>query len=83
MSDVFTLVENELKASQDAYDNSHRELVRIGLRRRLPADEATPGLMAFMDNLSRVSLVLGLARESESIFRLAIGDLVDPAYPRQ
>ena len=31
-----------------------------------------------MDDLSGVLLVLGLARESELVLGLAIGDLVDP-----
>lgn len=35
--------------------------------------------MAFMNDFSSVFLVLGLARESEGVFRLSIGDLVNPA----
>jgi len=43
----------------------------------LPSNETTPCLVAFMDDLGGVFLVLGFTRESEGIFGLAIGDLVD------
>ena len=36
--------------------------------------------MAFVDDLSGVFLVLRLSREGESVFGLAVGDLVDPVF---
>lgn len=36
----------------------------------LSSNELLPGFIAFMDDFSGVTLVLGLARESELVFRL-------------
>lgn len=46
--------------------------------RRLSSDETTPSFMAFMNNLGSVALVLGFSGESKGVFRLSIGDFVDP-----
>jgi len=53
-------------------------LVGGGLGRRVTSDETAPGLVALMDDFRGVFFVLGLAREGERVFRLAIGNLVDP-----
>jgi hypothetical protein len=39
--------------------------------------------MALMDNRCSVLLVLGLARESELVLGLAVGDLVNPVEGRE
>lgn len=55
----------------------HGKVVGSGLRRALASDELAPGFVALVDDLGGVLLVLGLARESELVLGLAIGDLVD------
>jgi hypothetical protein len=37
-----------------------------------------PELVAFVDNLNRVLLALGLAGKGKDVLRLAVWDLVDP-----
>jgi hypothetical protein len=56
----------------------HREVVRRGFCRGLASNQATPGLVAFVDNLGGIFLVLGLAREGKRVLWLSIRDLVDP-----
>ena len=53
------------------------EVVGVRLRGHLASDQAAPGLVALGDDLSRVLLVLSLAREGKLVLRLSIGDLVD------
>ena len=53
----------------------HFDLARGGLA----FDETAPGFIGFVDDLHGVFLVLSLAGESELVFRLSIGDLVDPS----
>ena len=71
------------KVSTRTYDWSayakdvHGDIVRGGLGGALAQDEAAPGLVALVDDLGRVLLVLGLAREGEVVLGLAVGDLVD------
>jgi hypothetical protein len=44
----------------------------------LPSNETAPSLMAFMDDLGGIFLVLCFTGESEGVFGLAVGNLVDP-----
>ena len=60
--------------------NPHREIIIGGLGGALSRDKTAPRFMALVDDLRRVFLVLRLSRECKCIFRLAIGNLVDPAY---
>ena len=57
----------------------HREIVGSRLSWGLAGDEATPGFVALVDDLSGVLLVLGFAGEREGVFGFAVGDLVNPA----
>ena len=55
----------------------HRKFVVRCLGRALAADEATPRLVALVDNFSGIFLVLRLTGERKLVFGLAIGDFVD------
>jgi hypothetical protein len=59
--------------------NKDRDVHSNAMCGAVAVDEATPGLVALVDDLCRVLLVLGLARERELVLRLAVGDLVDAA----
>ena len=53
--------------------DSHVDRVLVGLAR----DEVLPRVVALGNDFGRVLFVLGLAREGEGVFGLAVGDLVD------
>ena len=55
----------------------HRKIVVRCLGGALASDEATPRLVALMDDLSGIFLVFRLAGERKLVFGLAIGDFVD------
>lgn len=55
----------------------HRKIVVRCLGWALASDEATPRLVALVDDLSGIFLVLRLAGERKLVFGLAIGDFVD------
>ncbi len=56
----------------------HRDLVVRCLSGAFTRDsKATPRFMAFMNDRSGIFLVLGLARESELVLGLAVGNLVN------
>jgi hypothetical protein len=55
----------------------HRKVVVRCLGGTFASDEAPPRFVAFMNDFRGVLLVLSLARESELVLGLAIGDLVD------
>jgi len=55
-----------------------REFVGRGFSRGLARDQATPRLVAFMDDLGSVFLVFGLTGECESVLGFSIGDFIDP-----
>ena len=59
-------------------DDIHGQIVGWSLGRSFARKQTTPGFMALMDDLQCVFLVFGFSGEGKSIFRLAIGDLVDP-----
>lgn len=44
----------------------------------LAGDETAPGFVAFVDDFSRIFLVLGFTGESKRILGFAIRNLVDP-----
>jgi hypothetical protein len=58
-------------------DIAGRKLVVWCLGRALTSDEATPRLVALMDDFGSIFLVLRLARERKLVFGFAIGDFVD------
>ena len=53
-------------------DIGDRQIIRGRLGGYLTRDEAAPRFVAFVDNLRRVLLVLGFAREGECVFGLSI-----------
>ena len=59
-------------------DDIHGQVVGWSLGRSFAHNQTAPGFVALMDDLQCVFLVFGFSRESKSIFRLAVGDLIDP-----
>ena len=66
------MVDRDLAGGALDGDVGDRQVIRGRLSGYLARNEAAPGLMAFVDNLRRVLLVLGLAREGECVFGLSI-----------
>jgi len=58
-------------------DIANRKIVVRCLGRALASNEATPRLVALMDDFGSIFLVLRLARERKLVFGLAIGDFVN------
>lgn len=56
----------------------HGQVVSVSVGGRLTMHELPPSFMALVNNLHRILLALGLARERENVLRLAVRDFVDP-----
>ena len=59
-------------------DDRHRQIVGWSLGGAFACAQTAPGFMTLVDDLHRIFLVFGFPGEGKGIFRLAIGDLVDP-----
>ena len=65
------------KAGAVRRSNAHGQVVAVSLGGRLASHQPLPRLVALVDDLDRVLLALGLARERKHILGLAVGDFVD------
>ena len=70
---VKRVVDRDLARRALNADVGDGQVVRGCLGRHFTCDEAAPSLMAFVDDLRRVFLILGFAREGKCVFGLSIG----------
>lgn len=59
-------------------DDIHGQIVGWSLGGRFARNQTAPGFVALMNDLQCVFLVFGFPGEGKGIFRLPIGDLVNP-----